>query len=109
MPKRKYSCETCGANDLSRNQYYRGHHNEACLAAAVAALRQHQAPAAEGAPEDEHAIEAHEGGEQGGIQVPGSGTILRQQMSLQQVLQPSWSRSLQMRITLRQMTSTSST
>ena len=70
MPKRKYDCETCGTKDLSKNEYYREHHKGACLAAAVAALRQCQAPAADGPPAHLDAMEAHEGGEQG--EVPGS-------------------------------------
>ena len=69
MPKRKYECKTCGADDLIQHEYYRKHHKEACLAAAVAALRQRQAPAADGPPAHLNAIEAHEGGEQG--KLPG--------------------------------------
>ena len=64
MPKRKYDCETCGTKDLSKAQYYREHHSRACLRAAVTALRQRQAPAADGSPAHEDAMDAHAGGEQ---------------------------------------------
>ena len=69
MPKRKFDCGTCGAKDLSRNHYYREHHKNACVAAAVAALRQRQAPAADAPPAHVDVVGAHEGGKQG--EVPG--------------------------------------
>ena len=72
MPKRKYTfdCETCGAKDLTRNTYYREHHNDACLMAAVAAVHYALAPATAGATALEDAVEAYEGGAQEASQVP---------------------------------------
>ena len=70
MPKRSYDCGNCGDKNIPRNTYYRLHHNDACLAAAVAAVRKRQKLAAEGPPALEDTVQAPEGGEQEGLQVP---------------------------------------
>lgn len=70
MPKRSYDCGNCGDKNIPRNTYYRLHHNDACLAAAVAAVRKRQKLAAEGPPALEDTVQAPEAGEQEGLQVP---------------------------------------